>query len=60
MLPLDKIQAQCRGFGLELDSLALERLDRYAELLVEWTEKMNLTAITDPQEMAIKHYLKCL
>lgn len=30
---------------------------RYAELLVEWNEKMNLTGITDPEGITIKHFL---
>lgn len=29
----------------------------YAELLVEWNRKMNLTAITEPKEIAVKHFL---
>ncbi|MBR2041953.1 MAG: 16S rRNA (guanine(527)-N(7))-methyltransferase RsmG [Oscillospiraceae bacterium] len=36
------------------------QLERYAELLVEWNEKMNLTAITDPEGIAVKHFLDCL
>lgn len=29
----------------------------YAAVLVEWNEKMNLTGITDPEGIAIKHFL---
>ncbi len=29
----------------------------YAEVLVEWNEKMNLTGITDPDGIAVKHFL---
>ncbi len=36
------------------------QLEKYAALLVEWNEKMNLTAITDPEGIAIKHFLDCL
>lgn len=36
------------------------QLERYAELLVEWNEKMNLTAITDYEGIAVKHFLDCL
>ncbi len=45
------------------DALSEEQyaqLERYAELLVEWNEKMNLTAITDPEGIAVKHFLDCL
>ncbi len=30
---------------------------KYSSLLVEWNKKMNLTAITDPKEISIKHFL---
>ena len=33
-----------------------EQLDTYAGLLAEWNEKMNLTAITDPDEIWEKHF----
>lgn len=60
MLPLLEIREKCARFGLELTEKQYQQLDRYAELLVEWNEKMNLTAITEPQEMAVKHFLDCL
>lgn len=46
--------------GIILDDTALERFDTYAELLVEWNGKMNLTAITEPEEIEVKHFLDCL
>lgn len=32
-------------------------LERYAELLTEWNQKMNLTAIVDPEGIRVKHFL---
>ena len=32
-------------------------LDLYARLLVEWNEKINLTAITDPAGIVLKHFM---
>ena len=29
----------------------------YMELLLEWNEKMNLTSITEPEEVVEKHFL---
>ena len=42
---------------IDLSDEQLGQLDHYAELLVEWNQKMNLTTITDPQGILIKHFL---
>ena len=42
----------CKQFEIELSTQAAEQLDTYAQLLVEWNGKMNLTAITEPQAVA--------
>ena len=46
--------------GIPLDGAQLASLEKYAELLCEWNEKMNLTAITDPEGIAVKHFLDSL
>lgn len=47
--------------GLPLDSEKTVQFKRYSELLCEWNEKMNLTAITDSEGIAVKHFLdSCL
>ena len=48
------------AFGVEVDAALAERFDTYARLLVEWNEKMNLTAITDPTGIAVKHFADSL
>ena len=38
----------------------MEQLDnfyKYMQLLIEWNEKMNLTAITEPKEIILKHFI---
>ena len=35
----------------------LVRFEKYSRMLVEWNEKMNLTAVTDPDGIAVKHFL---
>lgn len=42
--------------GIELSSRQLEQFERYYELLVEWNEKMNLTAITEEGDVYLKHF----
>ena len=44
----------------QADEQALERFELYQRLLLEWNEKMNLTAITDPVEVARKHFADSL
>ncbi len=44
-------------YGINLSSTQMEQYNRYFELLVEWNEKINLTAITEPKEVAIKHMI---
>ena len=53
-----KIEAD--KIGVFLDDTALERLDKYAELLVETNKTLNLTAITDPDEIVYKHFIDSL
>ncbi len=43
--------------GIELNNEQTEQLIRYSELLKEWNEKINLTAITDDEGIATKHFL---
>ena len=38
----------------------MEQLAVYYNLLIEWNEKMNLTAITEPHEVAVKHMVDSL
>ena len=44
-------------YGVELSEKQLQQFQRYYELLIEWNEKINLTAITEPQEVAVKHFI---
>lgn len=43
--------------GIELDEIKIQQLEKYAKMLVEWNEKVNLTAITDEFSIATKHFL---
>lgn len=57
---IEKIIPLCKDFGLELDVEAAERLNLYGNLLLSWNEKINLTAITEPEEVLYKHFYDCL
>ena len=43
--------------GITLTSKQLEQFENYYQTLVEWNQKMNLTAITDMDEIYEKHFL---
>lgn len=46
--------------GIALEEAALDRFMRYLSLLLEWNEKMNLTAITEKRDVVLKHFADCL
>ncbi|MBE7011843.1 MAG: 16S rRNA (guanine(527)-N(7))-methyltransferase RsmG [Ruminococcaceae bacterium] len=45
-----------KKFGGEISEEKLNHFDIYSSLLVEWNEKMNLTAITDPEGISVRHF----
>ncbi|MBR3941818.1 MAG: 16S rRNA (guanine(527)-N(7))-methyltransferase RsmG [Clostridia bacterium] len=54
---IDRLKQGFADLSMEVTDEQIQMLVRYGELLVEWNEKMNLTAITDPIEIAEKHFL---
>ncbi|WP_303972883.1 16S rRNA (guanine(527)-N(7))-methyltransferase RsmG [Streptococcus merionis] len=46
--------------GFELTNQQKVQFERYFELLVEWNAKINLTAITDKEEVYLKHFYDSL
>lgn len=42
--------------GIDLSERQMEQYELYYQLLVEWNEKINLTAITDHDEVYLKHF----
>ena len=60
MIDRELLKAYAADIGVTLNDKQCEQLDRYAELLVEWNEKMNLTGITDPYGIVIRHFVDSL
>lgn len=52
-----RLKSGANSYGLELNDTQINQFMRYLELLREWNEKINLTAITDPEEIITKHFL---
>ena len=46
--------------GIEVDEDKLNKLDRFYKLLIEWNEKINLTAITKEEDVYLKHFYDSL
>jgi 16S rRNA (guanine527-N7)-methyltransferase len=53
-------QAVESTWGIILTARQREQFQRYAALIVEWNEKMNLTAITKEEEVFVKHFFDSL
>lgn len=51
-------------YGKELNLVfteeQLQKFFKYMNLLIEWNEKINLTAIIEPKEIILKHFIDCL
>jgi len=52
-----KMQEKSRNLGVRFSVEQIEQFFEYMNLLIEWNEKMNLTAITDPEEIILKHFI---
>lgn len=45
------------ALGAEVSKKQIEQFRKYSAFLTSWNEKMNLTAVTDPDGIAVKHFL---
>ena len=48
------------AYGVDLTGQQIDQFKRYADRLIEWNARFNLTAITDPTEITVKHFLDSL
>ena len=53
---VNEFQSMLEEKGISLSPEQLNQFERYYELLVEWNEKMNLTAITEKEDVYLKHF----
>lgn len=56
----DLLQNYIKDYKITLTENQYEQFQKYFELLAEWNEKMNLTAITDESGVALKHFTDSL
>ncbi len=60
MINKDLLKTMASDMGIKLSPESLDRFDKYAEMLVETNKTLNLTAITEPDEIVSKHFCDCL
>lgn len=46
-----------KKFNIELTDEQINKFNMYCNMLIEWNSKMNLTAIKEPTEIAVKHFV---
>lgn len=46
--------------GITVSDQMIRQLNTYMELLTEWNQKFNLTAVTDPEEIIARHFCDCI
>lgn len=60
MIDKARLEQKCSTWNIALTGAQLDQLDQFAQLLVEYNQKVNLTAITDPEGIEDKHFLDSL
>ena len=56
MVNIELLKSDAEKLGLSIDDGKIMQFQKLAELLVEQNKTMNLTAITDPDGIAVKHF----
>ena len=57
---VEKMADGCGNLGISLSEIQLEQFYQYYELLTEWNKVMNLTAITEWEDVIYKHFIDSL
>lgn len=53
----EQLISSSAAYGITVTQSMAEQFQVYLELLTEWNQKMNLTALKEPEEIAEKHFL---
>lgn len=57
---MEQLASQAAVFGLVLTPAQMEQFARYQTLLLEWNQRLNLTAIREPGAIQVRHFLDSL
>lgn len=52
----NKFIEEIKKLGIDISQDQINQFNRYYELLIEWNEKINLTAITEKNDVYLKHF----
>lgn len=54
---MEKLKRMAQEYNITVTDEMIDQFKAYSEFLVEYNEKVNLTAITEPDEIIVKHFL---
>ena len=57
MTVVESFKKSLSEYSIDISEKQLSSFERYYELLIEWNEKINLTAITEKEDVYVKHFL---
>ena len=57
---MEELKTYLESKKIEYNPAILDKFNTYYDLLIEWNNKFNLTAITDKKEVEIKHFIDSL
>ncbi len=57
---MERLKKGAKELRINLTSLQLEQFEQYYWLLIDWNQRINLTSITDYEEVQVKHFLDSL
>lgn len=57
---MENLKQAIETFGYDSSADKLDRFERFMQLVIEWNEKVNLTAITERDEFIKKHFIDSL
>lgn len=60
MFPTEQLRSDADALGVSLTGPMLSRFEQYCDLLLDWNQRMNLTAIKEPDAVAVRHFADSL
>ena len=55
-----KFREKLEKINIQIDDIKIQQFYEYMNLLIEWNKKINLTAITEPEDIILKHFIDSL